>query len=124
MMNPDYNRLMAFSEKDRLDLFLGTAARLGTAVQNVKKDFWVCWTLDALFDGLPERGSRLLFKGGTSLSKGHGLISRTTLQELDRGLFEAGHKVLVCAPTASAVKVLKEEGFDNAQTLQRFLSNP
>jgi hypothetical protein len=75
-MNPDYTRFMAFSEKDRLDLFLGTATRLGTAVQNVEKDFWVCWTLDALFNGLPEGGPRLLFKGGTSLSKGYGLISR------------------------------------------------
>jgi predicted nucleotidyltransferase component of viral defense system len=42
---------------------------MGTAVQNVEKDFWVCWTLDALFNGLPAGGPRLLFKGGTSLSK-------------------------------------------------------
>jgi len=76
MMNADYARFMAFPERDRLDLFLGTATRLGTSVQNVEKDFWVCWTLDALFNGLPAGGPRLLFKGGTSLSKGHGLISR------------------------------------------------
>ena len=86
MMNPDYNRLMASSEKDRLDLFLGTATRLGTAVQNVEKDFWVCWTLDALFNGLPNGGPRLLFKGGTCLSKGHGLISRFS-EDIDITVF-------------------------------------
>jgi predicted nucleotidyltransferase component of viral defense system len=36
----------------------------------------VCWTLDALYHGLPDAGPRLLFKGGTSLSKGYGLINR------------------------------------------------
>jgi hypothetical protein len=86
MMNPEYIRFLAFSEKDRLDLFLGTATRLGTSVQNVEKDFWVCWTLDALFNGLPPGGPRLLFKGGTSLSKGHGLISRFS-EDIDITVF-------------------------------------
>jgi len=40
MMNPEYTRFLAFSEQVRLDLFLGTAIRLGTSVQNVEKDFW------------------------------------------------------------------------------------
>jgi predicted nucleotidyltransferase component of viral defense system len=43
--------------------------------QNAEKDFWVCWTLDALFNGRTG-GAPLLFKGGTSLSKGFGLIRR------------------------------------------------
>lgn len=86
MMNQDYARFMAFSEKDRLDLFLSTATRLGTAVQNIEKDFWVCWSLDALFNGLPDDGPRLLFKGGTSLSKGHGLISRFS-EDIDITVF-------------------------------------
>lgn len=75
-MNPAFRTLLEASDAERLDLFLGTAARMGTAVQNVEKDFWVCWTLDALFNGLPEGGPRLLFKGGTSLSKAFGLIPR------------------------------------------------
>ena len=49
--------------------------RLGTVQQNIEKDFWVCWTLDALFNGVQAGGPRLLFKGGTSLSEGYGLIS-------------------------------------------------
>ena len=86
MMNLDYTRFMASSETDRLDLFLSTATRMGTAVQNVEKDFWVCWTLDALFNGLSESGPRILFKGGTSLSKGHGLIARFS-EDIDITVF-------------------------------------
>jgi hypothetical protein len=48
-----------------------------TPAQNIEKDFWVCWTLDALFNGLPEGHPRLLFKGGTSLSKAYSLIFRS-----------------------------------------------
>ena len=75
-VNADLQTVIAAADADRRDLFLTTAARLGTPVQNVEKDFWVCWTLDALFNGLPAGGPRLLFKGGTSLSKAFGLISR------------------------------------------------
>jgi len=41
----------------------------------VEKDFWVVWMLDYLFSRSPWR-RRLAFKGGTSLSKAYGLISR------------------------------------------------
>jgi hypothetical protein len=87
-MNPDFNRLLASPATDRRDLFLATAARLGTTVQNVEKDFWVCWTLDALLNGLQRGGPRLLFKGGTSLSKGHGLIERFS-EDIDITVFRA-----------------------------------
>jgi hypothetical protein len=58
---------------------------LGTTPQNVEKDFWVCWILDALFNGLADR-PRLLFKGGTSLSKGFGLIKRFS-EDIDVTVF-------------------------------------
>lgn len=41
----------------------------------VEKDFWVCWVLSRLF-GSPEIARKILFKGGTSLSKVFGLIER------------------------------------------------
>ena len=85
-MNPDFQAVIAASDAERRDLFLGTAARLGTAVQNIEKDFWVCWTLDALFNGLASGGPRLLFKGGTSLSKAFGLISRFS-EDIDITVF-------------------------------------
>src|ERR1700676_3361037 len=85
-MNSDFTRLLTSSIDDRRDLFLTSAARLGTTVQNVEKDFWVCWTLDALFNGLEAGGPRLLFKGGTSLSKGYGLIERFS-EDIDITVF-------------------------------------
>lgn len=74
-MNSAYDDVIASSPDARAGLFETTAQRLGTPAQNIEKDFWVCWTLDALFNGR-EGGPRLLFKGGTSLSKGFGLIRR------------------------------------------------
>lgn len=85
-MNPSFREVITAADGDRLDLFLGAAARMGTAVQNVEKDFWVCWTLDALFNGLAASGPRLLFKGGTSLSKAFGLISRFS-EDIDITVF-------------------------------------
>jgi len=75
-VNEAYADIIGSSDADRDALFAETAARLGTAVQNVEKDFWVCWTLDALFNGLEAGSPRLLFKGGTSLSKAFDLIAR------------------------------------------------
>ena len=85
-MNKAFKTILGASEAERRDLFLTAATRLGTTVQNTEKDFWVCWTLDALFNGLPENGPRLLFKGGTSLSKAFGLISRFS-EDIDITVF-------------------------------------
>jgi hypothetical protein len=87
-MNADYVRVIAASEQDRRALFAETARRVGTTEQNVEKDFWVCWTLDALFRRLPPNGPRLLFKGGTSLSKAFGLIDRLS-EDIDITVFRA-----------------------------------
>jgi hypothetical protein len=43
-----FKTVLAASTKDRRDLFVGAGNRLGTVEQNIEKDFWVCWTLDAL----------------------------------------------------------------------------
>jgi len=85
-MNPNFTTIIQAGVEDRRDLFMTSAARLGTTVQYVEKDFWVCWTLDALFSGLPEGSPRLLFKGGTSLSKAYGLISRFS-EDIDISVF-------------------------------------
>ena len=85
-MNEAYDDIIGSSDADRGALFAETAARLGTAVQNVEKDFWVCWTLDALFNGLEEGSPRLLFKGGTSLSKAFNLIHRFS-EDIDITVF-------------------------------------
>lgn len=87
-MNTAYQAIIAASDDDRRGLFNSTAVRIGTTIQNIEKDFWVCWVLDALFQRLKPGGPRLLFKGGTSLSKGYGLISRFS-EDVDITVFRA-----------------------------------
>ena len=50
-------------------------AKLNLSEVAVEKDFWVCWTLQRLFE-LAEWGEHLTLKGGTSLSKCWNLIER------------------------------------------------
>jgi hypothetical protein len=61
-------------DQERADLFRETAARKGLGPVPIEKDFWVCWILKHLFT-LKDQPP-LIFKGGTSLSKGYGLIER------------------------------------------------
>lgn len=63
------------SSAERRELFAETAARKRMTPAVVEKDFWVCWTLGRLF-AHPELSRRLIFKGGTSLSKVFNLIER------------------------------------------------
>jgi hypothetical protein len=60
--------------KDRGALFIETAAKKNISPEIVEKDFWVCWILLQIsrLTGLP----KLIFKGGTSLSKAFGIIKR------------------------------------------------
>jgi hypothetical protein len=95
-MNPGFLEFLKAAPEDRRDVMLGAARRLGTPEQNIEKAFWVCWTLDALFNGLPEGHPRLLFKGGTSLSKAYNLISRFS-EDIDVTVFrdDIGHAASV-----------------------------
>ena len=69
---------------DRGPLFEETAARMNLADPVVaEKDFWVCWTLSRLYS-IPDM-PRLLFKGGTSLSKCFGVIHRFS-EDIDLGI--------------------------------------
>src|SRR6266536_3813909 len=85
-MNPGFSEFLRAAPRDRRDVFLGAATRLGTPEQNIEKDFWVAWTLDVLFNGLPAGHPRFLFKGGTSLSKAFGLIARFS-EDIDITVF-------------------------------------
>ena len=75
-MRRDFAEFLALTAQDRRDVFETAAGRLDTLASYVEKDFWVCVVLDALFNGRPSDQPRVLFKGGTSLSKGFGLIQR------------------------------------------------
>lgn len=61
------------------------ATRLGLQAHVVEKDLWVSWMLRCLFHQLPDLGVRMLFKGGTTLSKGYGCIKRFS-EDIDLAL--------------------------------------
>jgi hypothetical protein len=62
------NKIAQMSARERADVFAETAERKVLAEAIIEKDFWVCWTLKQLFS-IDTLTGRLLFKGGTSLSK-------------------------------------------------------
>jgi len=69
------DKLSRLPAQDRRDIFSEAAAQLAIRPTIIEKDFWVCVVLKLLF--LKSRfGKSLVFKGGTSLSKAHGLIER------------------------------------------------
>lgn len=92
MSNEGFLEVIGARAADRADLFLTTAQRLGAPLINIEKDFWVCWTLNALYHRLPKGGPRLLFKGGTSLSKAYDIINRFS-EDIDVTVFrdDLGH---------------------------------
>jgi hypothetical protein len=61
--------------EERRRLCIEAEAKTGLPPASVEKDFWVCWTLREMFS-LPDWGSHLTFKGGTSLAKGWKLVER------------------------------------------------
>ena len=69
------NGIARMAAEERAQVFAETAARKGLAEAIIEKDFWVCWTLQQLFS-MDAVAGRLLFKGGTSLSKIFHAINR------------------------------------------------
>lgn len=67
--------IAAWSEHKRNELFRETGARKNMSPAIVEKDFWDCWALGRLFTSR-DLAQKILFKGGTSLSKVFGLIER------------------------------------------------
>src|SRR6266542_2614431 len=69
------NKFALLAAADRAVVLQETAARMGIGSPAiVEKDFWVCWTLGQIFTAESLPGP--LFKGGTSLSKVYGMITR------------------------------------------------
>lgn len=82
------DRFIQLSDDERRRYFVQTAERMRLSPQIIEKDFWVCWMLRELF-ALPNIGSMLIFKGGTSLSKAYRLIERFS-EDVDVSLDRAG----------------------------------
>lgn len=73
--------IIALPTEGRIEVFEAAEEKLGLSSIAIEKDLWVCWTLRELFN-LPKWRGNLSFKGGTSLSKGWGLIKRFS-EDLD-----------------------------------------
>jgi hypothetical protein len=68
--------LLELSKEERAQYFNEATAR-SEKIKNpivIEKDFWVCWTLDKIFNS--ELAPHVIFKGGTSLSKCYEVIDR------------------------------------------------
>jgi len=63
------------SAAKRAEVFAETADRKDLPEAIIEKDFWVCWVLKQLFS-IDALSNRLIFKGGTSLSKVFHAINR------------------------------------------------
>jgi hypothetical protein len=100
-------RIAAWTEQERNDLFRETGARRNMSPAIVEKDFWVCWTLGRLFAS-EELAPKIMFKGGTSLSKVFGLIERFS-EDID--LILDWNEVSTDDPFAERSKT-KQEGFN------------
>jgi hypothetical protein len=70
-MADDFLHLEAADQKAILE---AGSTKLGRSSQILLKDVWVCWVLEQLFS-MPNKPA-MAFKGGTSLSKAYGAISR------------------------------------------------
>jgi hypothetical protein len=65
---------LALLSDDRKEALAIAADKSGRPVHLLEKDIWVVWSLRELFAS--KHGGHLVFKGGTSLSKGYGVIRR------------------------------------------------
>ena len=101
------NFFLKLEDHEQRQYFEQTGTRLRLPPESVEKDFWVCWTLDHLFN-LPGWNEHLTFKGGTSLSKGWKLIERFS-EDIDivvdkDSLGFGGENSPESAPTISATR--------------------
>src|SRR5574344_2527779 len=68
------NKFLKLSDSQKKSIYESIANKVGLPAQVVEKDFWVTSVLQTVF-ALPV-ARHLIFKGGTSLSKGWKLIER------------------------------------------------
>jgi hypothetical protein len=67
-------RFLDLSRADQLEALGVAATQSGRPAHLLEKDVWVVWAVDALFSS--RFAQHLVFKGGTSLSKGYDIIKR------------------------------------------------
>lgn len=75
------------NKNERSQAFRIASEKLGFPAYVIEKDFWVTYMLDTLFNRI-KHNHRIMFKGGTSLSKCYGLIDRFS-EDIDLSLHMA-----------------------------------
>ena len=108
------SRWIDFSEDERKAMIQVISEEKGIDEASVEKDWWVTMVLYALFHS--SISNYLLFKGGTSLSKGWGIINRFS-EDIDLALsrdFFLNEKQLSCARCTSNTQIhnLREKAQD------------
>ena len=73
-MKPALNEWLNLTDANKRNIFAETAQQKALPISSIEKDWWVVQTLSAIFS--TEYADKLVFKGGTSLSKGWKLIER------------------------------------------------
>ena len=99
------SRWIDFSEDERKAMIQVISEEKGIDEASVEKDWWVTMVLYALFHS--SISNYLLFKGGTSLSKGWGIINRFS-EDIDLALsrdFFLNEKQLSCARCTSNTQI-------------------
>lgn len=103
------------SKSDREAAFRIASTHIGYPAHVVEKDFWVTYLLDTLFNRLTHN-HRLMFKGGTSLSKCYNLIERFSedidlslnMEDLGFGGEKAPHELLNTTSKREAEKAVDQ----------------
>ena len=83
---PDFAHLkewLSLPEETRLNIFTETGRKIGLPAIAIEKDWWVVHTLSLIYT--MDCAKSLVFKGGTSLSKGWNLIQRFS-EDIDLAL--------------------------------------
>lgn len=105
---------LSLSDDQRKNTISEAEIESGIPSKAIEKDWWVTLVLKALFQG--QYGKYMVFKGGTSLSKGWGLISRFSEDidiALDPEAFGIKH---VQDPDSKFINNLKRKGCEFTST--------
>lgn len=95
---------LKYTDEQRRQAFLLTAQKKGLPEPIIEKDWWVSQILNIVFD--LEIADQLVFKGGTSLSKGWNLIERFS-EDIDLAINPA-YFGLTDLPTKKQIKSLRK----------------
>ena len=75
-MKDGYRQILNAKPDERRQVYAEATEAWTTSETFIEKDFFVCAALDVLFNDVPDAQKKLVFKGGTSLSKAHKVIRR------------------------------------------------